>query len=583
MGKEISSEYDVVIMGGGPAGSTLGAILARRTDLRVAIFEKELFPREHIGESFAHTMIPALEQSGALEKVLASECWIKKFGGGVFNWGDTPMVAFFDQPNYLKDGVHRFAIHVNRSEFDDILLKHAGEVGVEVFEETSVSGFSSDADGCTVTLKNGTEVRAKYFVDASGRRNSIAAKQKREWLSGYRNIAIWQHFLGGKNVQDLPGDWNIFAPDNLSPIGCFAFRDGWCWYIPVPKVINGERKVTHSIGIVTIPEILKQDGYDFTDQKTFLETVKEVPYLKDLIADVEPVSEKMLTATNYSMINGKFSDFDERWLLAGDASYFVDPLFSSGAGFAVNMAANAAMVIEQTLSGNLDEQSMRDLWSDYDDGWHGMAENFALSIDQWYHALGNASPDSIYWTNRGTSPDLDIQERTFDVLINTAVTAHVLQNIVDGPVEGMAPAPVQVTGRHARVSELFPQHAVLRLHPDVTLRESIALDVPGFKGFLPAPPFDGDVDDETRDAMARYWSDPVANGDSLPSPVAHPVPAYRFALGDTEIRGLDREGTSELLALLSSEVSMGVLRHKLSGIQHHLFERLVRAGMVVAA
>ncbi|MDX8048552.1 NAD(P)/FAD-dependent oxidoreductase [Lentzea sp. BCCO 10_0798] len=583
MSKEISAEYDVVVMGGGPAGATLGAILARRTDLSVAIFEKERFPREHIGESFAHTMIPALEQSGALPKVLASECWIKKFGGGVFNWGETPMVAFFDQPNYLKDGVHRFAIHVNRSEFDDILLKHAADVGVDVFEETPVSWFSSDEHGCTVTLKDGTEVRAKYFVDASGRRNSIAAKQKREWLSGYRNIAIWQHFLGGKNVQSLPGDWNIFASDDLSPIGCFAFRDGWCWYIPVPKVINGERRVTHSIGIVTIPEILKQDGYDFTDQKTFLETVKEVPYLKDLIADVEPVADKMLTATNYSMINGKFSDFDERWLLAGDASYFVDPLFSSGAGFAVNMAANAAMVLEQTLSGDLDEQSLRDLWRDYDDGWHGMAENFALSIDQWYHALGNASPDSIYWSHRGSSPDLDIQERTFDVLINTAVTAHVLQNIVDGPVEGMAPAPVEVKSRPARTTDPFDPDTVLSLHPEVRLRQSVALDVPGFKGFLPAPPFDEDVDDETRAAMARYWADPVANGDALASPVARPVPAYRFAFGGTEIRGLAREGSAELLSLLSSGVTAEQLNDKLSGIQHHLFQRLVRAGMVIAA
>ncbi|MDQ1536394.1 MAG: hypothetical protein QOE58_787, partial [Actinomycetota bacterium] len=315
MGNEIGSDYDVIIMGGGPAGSTLGALLAKRTDLRVAIFEEERFPRDHIGESFAHTMIPALEQSGALEKVLASDCWIKKFGGGVFNWGETPMVAYFDQPNYLKDGVHRFAIHVNRAEFDDILLKHAAEIGVDVFEGVSVSKFHSDAQGCSVTLKDGTVVKSSYFVDASGRRNSIATKQKREWLSGYRNIAIWQHFVGGKSTQSLPGDWNIFREDDLSPIGCFAFRDGWCWYIPVPKVIDGERRLTHSIGIVTIPEILKQEGFDFTDQKTFIETVKTVPYLKDLIGDAEPIADKMRTATNYSMINGQFSDYDKRWLL----------------------------------------------------------------------------------------------------------------------------------------------------------------------------------------------------------------------------------------------------------------------------
>ncbi|MDQ1644443.1 MAG: hypothetical protein QOJ50_627 [Cryptosporangiaceae bacterium] len=585
MGKNIGTEYDVVIMGGGPAGSTLGAILKQRTGLRIAIFEKERFPREHIGESFAHTMIPALEQSGALEKVLASECWIKKFGGGVFNWGENPMVAFFDQPNYRKDGVHRFAIHVNRAEFDHVLLQHAADVGVEVFEEAAVKSFESDAEGCAVTLKDGTAVKARYFVDASGRRNSIAAKEKREWLSGFRNIAIWQHFTGGKSVQSLPGDWNIFRDDDLSPIGCFAFRDGWCWYIPVPKVIDGERRLTHSVGIVTIPEILKQDGFDFTDQKTFLDTVRTVPYLRDLITDAEPIAPKMNTATNYSMINGQFADYGERWLLAGDASYFVDPLFSSGAGFATNMAVNAAMVLEATLTGDLAEEALRDLWRDYDDGWHGMAENFALSIDQWYHALGKSSPDSIYWQHRGSSPDLGIQERTFDVLINTAVTAHVLQNIVDAPVEGVAPAPVQADAPLPRPGgrpEVDPD-AVLGLAPGVVVRDSVGLDVPGFKGFLPPAPFDDDVDEGTKAAVAKYWSDPVAHGDAIPSPVAAPVPAYRFSLADgsgPEIRGLAREGTADLLDLLEPGVTVRQLEGKLTAAQRHVLDRLLGAGMV---
>jgi flavin-dependent dehydrogenase len=589
---EIGSEYDVIIMGGGPAGSTLGAILVQRVGLRVAIFEKERFPREHIGESFAHTMLPTLEQSGALEKVLASDCWVKKFGGGVFNWGDTPMAAYFDHPNFAKDGVHRYSIHVNRSEFDHILLKHANEVGVDVFEETPVSEFFSGTDGCSVTLKNGTTVRAKYFVDASGRRNSIAYKQKRQWLSGYRNIAIWQHFLDCKPVQGLPGDWNIFRENDLSAIGCFAFRDGWCWYIPVPKIINGERRMTHSVGIVTIPEILSQDGFDFTDQQTFIKTVKEVPYLKDLIEDAEPVSGKMLTATNYSMINGKFADYDQRWMLVGDAAYFVDPLFSSGAGFATNMALNAATVLENTLGGALNEQELRDLWADYDDGWHGMAENFALAIDQWYHALGTTNPDSVYWRHRGTSPDLGIQQRTFDVLINTAVTAHVLQSLVDNPVEGMAAAPVQGEGALTRAieraePERLPSDAVLTLDPGVAIRQGLGLDVPGFKGFLPAPPFDEDIDPEVKAAVATYWSDPIANKDAVTAAVTEPAPAYRFTFedgrSDAAVRALAREGVTELLDALRSGATAEQLQERLTLTQNHLLKRLMKSGMVTTA
>ncbi|MEU5127250.1 NAD(P)/FAD-dependent oxidoreductase [Streptomyces mobaraensis] len=579
--------YDVVIMGGGPAGSTLGALLAQRSDLRTAIFDKEVFPREHIGESFAHPVVPALQESGALAKVLASPCWVKKYGG-VYAWDpDRPSVALFDRALFEKDGVLRWTMHVNRAEFDHILLDHAADVGVEVFQGTAVTAYEPDANGGVVRLADGTSVRAGYFVDASGRQSSVsAARNKRGWLSNFKNIAIWQHFTGGGHTQNLPADWNVFTSDNFSPIGCFAFRDGWCWYIPVPKVIDGRRVLTHSVGIVTNPAVLKEPGRDYTDQATFLAAVREVPYLKDLVTDVVPVADHMITATNYSRVAEEFGDYDERHLLVGDAAFFVDPLFSSGVAVALTQAQAAALLLLKTTDGSLEEADRRQLWRDYNDKWHGTAETFALMIDQWYHAIAKNNPDSVYWNTRGTGADLGIREQTFDALLNTAFQPALLDVMTHNSrrVEDLdAAGPYLSATALAEPAGLTPD-AVLTLAPTTAVRDSVTMLVPGFKATN--PPANVQLPPAVLAGMAEYWKNPLTHHAAAPAPLRDTVPCKRIhSTEDPHGPSIDadvrRDGVDELWELLSAgPVKYGEIAGRLTPAQVRLVKRMCVGGFL---
>lgn len=568
--------FDVVIMGAGPGGTTLAALLRRRSGLRVAIVEKAPFPRDRIGESFSYRVIPALEASGALKPVLESGCWVKKYGG-FYAWNpERPAATFFEHHHHLVDGVHRWAIHCNRADFDAILLEHARSVGAEVRMPAAVAGVRRRSrGGFDVALSDGTQLVTRLFVEAAGRQTSLVTGELKSHLSQFENVAVWTHVLGGRPPQTLPGEWNFFREPDLSPIGSFAFEDGWYWYIPVPKIVNGERVVTHSLGMVTDPAQLKGNADVRRSSRALLAHAQKVPLLRDLIAEATPIDAKVHVATNYSMVSERFCDFDEGWILLGDSAFFVDPLFSSGVAFAVHEAAGASLLIREALGGSRSADECRDLWRDYDASWHRLASSFALVIDQWYHAIAEAHPESVYWRRKSVTRVAGLQTAAFQAVVDTAVSpdlVRVLTRDVDDLEAVLSRGPIAELRRASGATEDAP----LALSPGVRYRAGLSVGVGQSRGTYPPgePARPGSP-------VARYWEDPLSPEVELPPMYEAPVPCWYFDDGARLVRAPSEEvGRRVLQACAGGGRPAREIMAAMSPLERQLMGELVAVGMV---
>ncbi len=541
--------YDVIIMGGGPAGATLGATLVQGGGLKVAIVESEHFPREHIGESLSSLVVPCLQQSGALERVLSSDCYVKKYGG-FYAWdAGEPALSLFRHDLWESDGCMRWSFHVNRAEFDQLLLEHARDSGVSVREGVAVDSVKRDGNFTHVTLSNGETLSCRVFVDASGRQNKVKLSRRR-FLSNYKNMAIWGHFTGGKPAQELSRDWNLFERLGVSPIACFAFRDGWVWYIPVRMSVGDRRVTTHSVGIVTDPRVLRRPGGKLTEMEVFVRTLKDIPLLQELIPTIEPVYPTLLTAANYSMISAQMCSYEEGWVLLGDAAYFVDPLFSSGVNFALLHALMASHIIRARLTSPANDAA-RLLWADFNQRLTDIARTFALAIDQWYEGIAEEYSDSLYWRTRGDHSTFEFRRETLRALVNGDFGSD-LMRIIGG--DGASPSSLlwgPIPDAYRRLGELSEDPARrIRLAEAVNLVQGLTLEqIPAVYSKLGKP---------SSIAHGPYWSDPLRFGTDVSPVCAPPVRCARFvqscAAGEKQhVPMIDESSARELHQLLSGE------------------------------
>src|SRR3954469_16229905 len=299
---------DVVVIGGGPAGSTVSTLLAQQ-GLQVELFERETFPRFHIGESLIPETYWVLKRLNMLEKLQQSR-FVKKYSVQFVNAQGRESAPFYFWDN--KPHKCSQTWQVVRSEFDQMLLENPRAHGVAAHEGVRVMDVICENDRAVgVTLKD-REIRAKVVVDASGQNGLIANRLRlRVWDPILNKGAIWSYFEGAyrDTGRDEGATMVLQTPD----------KQGWFWYIPQHDNIV-------SVGVVgPFDYLFKNRGKDF--EKIFNEEVARTPAVKKRIEGSMRVTGFFATK-DYSYRTTRASG--DGWVLVGDAWGFLDPLYSSG-------------------------------------------------------------------------------------------------------------------------------------------------------------------------------------------------------------------------------------------------------------
>jgi len=321
--------YDAVIIGGGPAGSTVATALAR-LGRRVVLFEREKFPRFHVGESLLPFNLPIFERLGVAEKI-ASAGFQKKYGAFFWNeatGGTRPVV--FEQG---MDDRHPVAYHVKRADFDKLLLDHAAESGADVHEESPVAEvlFEEGAAAGVAVSSGGAkrDVRARIVVDASGQDALLSRKLgTRRFDSKLKRAGLFAHYEGFRWPEEhRPGDILLPIDDGV-----------WYWIIPFSDGVS-------SVGAVFDPARFRGEGRDL--EARFEDLVSRSARMRELLTGSRR-SSGVFGISDYSASSARLAG--DGYLLVGDAATFLDPVFSTGVFLAMATGEYAANAIDRALA-----------------------------------------------------------------------------------------------------------------------------------------------------------------------------------------------------------------------------------------
>ena len=336
----IPNQTQILVIGGGPAGSTVSTLLARQ-GFDVILLERDVFPRYHIGESLLPSALQIFDLLGVREKIEAQG--FQRKPGVYLQWREEQWTLNFGE----LSGNDAYTFQVDRAEFDHMLLEHAKTQGVKVFEGVEVRNIAFEGDHpTTVTWKQkvggdatGT-ISFDFLLDASGRAGILSTRyfKNRREHSAFQNIAMWGYWKGTKRQPtNFDGDF-----EGALTIG--TIPEGWLWAIPLAQDKT-------SIGVVMHKSFYKEKKVSSLSE-IYQNAIANCPVIADMLGSGELTSEVKVDQ-DYSYTADNFSG--PGYYLLGDAACFLDPLLSSGIHLATYSALLASASISSILRGEIDE------------------------------------------------------------------------------------------------------------------------------------------------------------------------------------------------------------------------------------
>ncbi len=417
---------DVAIIGGGPGGSTCGGMLAKYApELSVGIFERETFPRDHVGESQLPPISSILNELGCWDAMEAANFPIKI--GATYRWGNSnklwdfefmPMDAYREEqrPRPWTSQAKQLALQVDRARYDKILLDHAQETGCKVFQPAQVRKVETEGDKVTgLVLADGTEVTARWYIDASGASALLrrAMSIEIDLPTKLQNIAFWDYW---ENTE-----WATRFPGGGTRVLVLSIGTGWIWFIPLGPTRT-------SIGFVCPRDHFKSSGLSKED--IYLQALAQEPLIAELTENATRDGEVRGTK-DWSFVTERAAG--ENWFLVGEAAGFADPILAAGLTLTQTSAREAAYSIIAMSRGKHDRDW---LLKSYDDNQRTRIRQHIRFADFWYSANGNFTDLQAYTSEIAQDAGLELDpQRAFQWLGTGGFTHDVLGQVGIGGLD----------------------------------------------------------------------------------------------------------------------------------------------------